>query len=76
MKILLVEDDSALRAALEELLHREGYEVKKAVNCREAQAGLDSSIDLTMLDVGLPDGTAYPCASSGGARGYRPPFSF
>ena len=29
MKILLVEDDSALRLALEELLLREGYEVKK-----------------------------------------------
>ena len=34
MKILLVEDDAALRAALEELLHREGYEVKKAANFR------------------------------------------
>ena len=40
MKILLVEDDSALRAALEELLHREGYEVKKAANYREARARL------------------------------------
>ena len=56
MKILLVGDYSALRAALEELLHREGYEVKKAVNCREARAGLDNAIDLVMLDVGLPDG--------------------
>ena len=56
MKILLVEDDTALRAALEELLHREGYEVKKAANFREARAGLDGSIDLVMLDVGLPDG--------------------
>ena len=56
MKILLVEDDSALRAALEELLLREGYEVKKAANYREAKAGLDGSMDLVMLDVGLPDG--------------------
>ena len=55
MKILLVEDDSALRAALEELLHREGYEVKKAANCREARAELDNAIDLVMLDVTLPD---------------------
>ena len=56
MKILLVEDDPALRAALEELLLREGYEVKKAANFREARAGLDSTIDLVMLDVTLPDG--------------------
>ena len=32
MKILLVEDDTALRGALEELLAREGYEVIKASN--------------------------------------------
>jgi len=56
MKILLVEDDDALRAALEELLRREGYEVKKAANYREARAGLEAAIDLVMLDVGLPDG--------------------
>ena len=56
MKILLVEDDAALRAALEELLHREGYEVQKAANFREARGGLDANIDLVMLDVGLPDG--------------------
>ena len=56
MKILLVEDDAAPRAALEELLHRESYEVKKAANFREARSGLDGSIDLVMLDVGLPDG--------------------
>ena len=42
MKILLVEDDAALRAALEELLHREGYEVQKAANFREARGGLDA----------------------------------
>ena len=48
MKILLVEDDSALRLALEELLLREGYEVKKAANCREARDGLDGSIDFVM----------------------------
>ena len=54
MKILLVEDDAPLRSALEELLPREGYEVKKAANYREARAGLDSGIDLVMLDVTLP----------------------
>ena len=30
MKILLVEDDTALRGALEELLQREGYKVLNA----------------------------------------------
>ena len=76
MKILLVEDDSALRAALEELLHWEGYEVKKAVNCREAQAGLDSSIDLTMLDVGLPDGDGVSLCKLWRSEGVQTPILF
>ena len=56
MKILLVEDDTALRGALEALLAREGYEVIKASNVRTAQDAMNSDIDLAMLDVGLPDG--------------------
>ena len=56
MKILLVEDDTALRGALEELLGRENYDVVKASNARSARAGLDGTVDLVILDVGLPDG--------------------
>ena len=56
MKILLVEDDTALRGALEELLAREGYEVIKASNVRSAVESMNPEIDLAMLDVGLPDG--------------------
>ena len=56
MKILLVEDDTALRGALEELLAREGYEVFKASNVRAALEAMNPEIDLAMLDVGLPDG--------------------
>ena len=37
MKILLVEDDTALRAALDELLLREGYEVVQADCVRQAK---------------------------------------
>ena len=56
MKILIVEDDTALRGALEELLIREGYEVFKASNVRAALEAMNPEIDLAMLDVGLPDG--------------------
>ena len=41
MKILLIEDDTALRGALEELLCREGYEVVKAPNARFAQLAMN-----------------------------------
>ena len=76
MKILLVEDDSALRAALEELLHREGYEVKKAANFREARTGLDGSIDLVMLDVSLPDGDGVSLCKLWRSEGVQPPILF
>ena len=56
MKILLVEDDAALRGALEELLCREGYDVIKSSNVSSARSAIDSEVDLIMLDVGLPDG--------------------
>ena len=56
MKILLVEDDGALRSALEELLSREGYDVVKTSSVLSAHSAISADIDLVMLDVGLPDG--------------------
>ena len=76
MKILLVEDDAALRAALEELLHREGYVVQKAANYLEARGGLDANIDLVMLDVGLPDGDGVNLCKFWRSEGVQTPFLF
>ena len=76
MKILLVEDDSALRSALEELLLREGYEVRKAANFREGRTGLDSTIDLVMLDVGLPDGDGVALCRLWRMEGMQTPILF
>lgn len=56
MKILLVEDDTALRAALNELLLREGYEVAQADSIFEAKQLLKDDVHLILLDVSLPDG--------------------
>lgn len=56
MKILLVEDDTPLRNALEELLCREGYRVVKAHNAFDSRKLFSADVDLIMLDVGLPDG--------------------
>ena len=76
MKILLVEDDTALHTALEELLHREGYDVKKAANFREARSGLDGSIELVMLDVGLPDGDGVNLCKLWRSEGFQTPILF
>ena len=56
MKILLVEDDTALRAALNELLLREGYEVAQADSIFEAKQLRKDDVHLILLDVSLLDG--------------------
>ena len=76
MKILLVEDDSALRGALEELLGREGYEVIKTSSVRSAKAEMNSDIDLIMLDVGLPDGDGVSLCKQWRSEGVQIPILF
>ena len=76
MTIFLVEDDTALRGALEELLCREGYEVIKASNVRSAQAAMCANIDLVMLDVGLPDGDGVNLCRQWRGEGVRTPILF
>ena len=76
MKILLVEDDTALRGALEELLCREGYEVIKASNVRTAQDAMNSDVDLAMLDVGLPDGDGVSLCRQWRNEGLQTPILF
>jgi len=76
MKILLVEDDSALRSALEELLSREGYDVVKTSSVRSAKAEMNSDIDLIMLDVGLPDGDGVSLCRQWRSEGVLMPILF
>ena len=76
MKILLVEDDTALRGALEELLCREGYEVIKASSVKSAQSAMNPDIDLTMLDVGLPDGDGVSLCCQWRREGVQTPILF
>ena len=76
MKILLVEDDAALRGALEELLCREGYDVVKASNVRSARECLDATADLVILDVGLPDGDGVELCRSWRSEGIQMPILF
>ena len=76
MKILLVEDDAALRGALEELLRREGYDVVKASNVCSAREGLDAATDLVILDVGLPDGDGVELCRCWRSEGVQTPILF
>ena len=76
MKILLIEDDAALRSALEELLLREGYEVIKASGVRSAEESMTTEIDLVMLDVGLPDGDGVSLCRQWRSEGVQTPILF
>ena len=76
MKILLVEDDTALRGALVEVLCREGYDVIKASNVRLARSAMNSEVDLIMLDVGLPDGDGVSLCRQWRDEGVQTPILF
>jgi PAS domain S-box-containing protein len=58
--ILLVEDHSATRVALERLLNRRNFRVLAAATAKEARALAESEkVDLVISDVGLPDQSGY-----------------
>ncbi|WP_036223232.1 response regulator [Mesoaciditoga lauensis] len=55
-KILVVEDEEAMRMLIKEELEDEGYEVKTVSNGKEALNFLSSNdVDLITLDIEMPD---------------------
>ncbi len=59
-KILLVEDDESLGSTLVERLCVDGYDVEWRMSLAAGRESFaESSYDLAILDVGLPDGTGF-----------------
>jgi len=59
-KVLIVDDEANIVAALEYLLQRSGYEVRSAPNGEEALRQLESfGPDLVLLDVMMPQRSGY-----------------
>ncbi len=54
MRVLVVEDDLRVGAALAAALRRQGFDVLRAGSAAEALAA--PTVDLILLDLGLPDG--------------------
>ena len=75
-RILLVEDDGALRGALRELFEREGYEVAAAADAAAARSAMAAGADLIVLDVGLPDGDGVALCRAWRAAGVETPVLF
>ena len=72
-RILLVEDDKALRRYLEDALRNKRYSVRPAATLAEARECLAAdNYDLVVTDHGLPDGTATEWIAELTARPDRP----
>ena len=56
MVIGIIEDDNLLRKALDTSLQNQGYTTILAGSRKEAIKNIDSSVDLLIVDIGLPDG--------------------
>lgn len=64
-RILLVEDDGAIVAALSQFLLSEGFVVQTASGQAEALAAIKAAeFDLVLLDVGLKDGNGFSVCSA------------
>jgi two-component system catabolic regulation response regulator CreB len=55
-RILVVDDEPAIRESLAFALKRDGFAVLEAASLREARALVDDQADLIILDLVLPDG--------------------
>jgi len=65
LRILLVEDDPAVRTIVRAILERNGKKVDVAETAFEGEKmALENFYDLVILDLGLPDGNGYDICSS------------
>ncbi len=73
-RILVVEDDAALRLALSDRLRREGYEVQMATDGDEgARLAIGAEHDLAILDVMLPGKSGFEIARDVRSLGIETP---
>jgi len=58
-KVLIVDDEPAIRLSVAAKLAQAGYEVVQASNLKDARANLSPNLDLVLLDYRLPDGSGF-----------------
>src|SRR5688572_16494632 len=71
-RILIVDDDRSIRRTLEKFLGSEGYEVATAMDAPGAVASTNESVDLMLLDLGLPGGSGFDVLTALADRPYAP----
>ncbi|MCM1508823.1 MAG: response regulator transcription factor [Ruminococcus flavefaciens] len=62
-KILIVDDDSEIRELIDALLTGEGYSIRQASDGKQALSIIDSSFDLVILDIMMPEMSGYKVCS-------------
>jgi DNA-binding response OmpR family regulator len=62
LRVVVVEDDEAVRTAVEQALHGEGFVVAGFAHAADADAILATAPDLAVLDVMLPHGDGFELA--------------
>tara|TARA_Y100000768_G_scaffold388748_1_gene386788 strand:- start:10835 stop:11521 length:687 start_codon:yes stop_codon:yes gene_type:complete len=55
-EILVVEDEINLGLTLKDYLESKGFSTSHAKTCHEAREKFDSSVNVVLMDIGLPDG--------------------
>jgi len=71
-RILIVDDDRSIRRTLEKFLASEGYDVVTAIDAPGAIAATDPSVDVMLLDLGLPGGSGFDVLESLAQRATAP----
>ena len=69
-KVLIIEDEDAIRAVLEAVTSRAGMQVAVSADLASARAQFSPDLDLLVVDVSLPDGSGIDFIASVRQEGY------
>ena len=73
MRILIVEDNEAVRSAIRRALTARGHEIIEAATAAEGRMQATEAVDAIVLDVNLPDGSGFDVCRTLRETGVRTP---
>lgn len=73
MRILIIEDNEAVRSAIRRALTARGHEIVEAATAAEGRVAVTDALDAIVLDVNLPDGSGFDVCRTLRETGVRSP---